>query len=145
MVCTFFGHWLTPPEVKPVLRERIIDLIENQGADKFYVGTHGGFDGMCFSVLEELSSKYKIDYKKVLSNIPSKKDELDFFDYSFSVVPEGIENTLPRFRIDYRNRWMIKQSQVVVTYITNPYGSGAAKYAQIAEKQQKAVIKLGKF
>ena len=145
MVCTFFGHRLTPPEIKPILKEKIIDLIENRGVDKFYVGTHGEFDGMCFSVLEELSGKYNIDYKKVLPNIPSKKDEFDTFDYLLSVVPEGIENTPARFRIDYRNRWMIRQAQFVITYVTNPYGSGAAKYARMAEKQEKIMIKLGKF
>ena len=44
MICTFFGHKDTPKEIEPVLQASIIDLIENHGADEFYVGNNGSFD-----------------------------------------------------------------------------------------------------
>jgi hypothetical protein len=100
---------------------------------------------MCFEVLSELSPEHDIDYKKVLSEIPTIKNEFDTFDYSLAVIPEGIEKTPHRFRIDFCNRWMIKQAQYVVTYITNPFGQGAAKYAAIAERQGKTLIKIGEY
>ena len=53
-VC-FFGHSDTPWSVQPKLREVILDLIDNQGADEFYVGTHANFDRMVASVLSEMS------------------------------------------------------------------------------------------
>ena len=57
------------------------------------------------------------------------------------MLPEGIEAVHPRFAISWRNKWMIKQSDYVVTYITHPWG-GAAQFAEMAKKQQKAVINL---
>ena len=144
MTCTFFGHWFVPAEVKPEIEATIIDLIENHGVNKFYVGTHGAFDGMCFEILQKLSEKYDIDYKKVLSRVPVEKKDYDDTDYSRAVVPHGIEKKPPRFGIDFRNRWMINQSDYVITYVNHLYGSGAAKYAKIAEQKGKKVINFGK-
>ncbi|MCQ2440540.1 MAG: hypothetical protein MJ076_01415 [Clostridia bacterium] len=45
-ICTFFGHWDTPEEVRPLLQGVLKQLIENRGADTFYVGNQGGFDLM---------------------------------------------------------------------------------------------------
>ena len=46
MTCTFFGHRYVPQKIEPTLRSTLIDLIENHGADLFYVGNHGDFDAM---------------------------------------------------------------------------------------------------
>ena len=43
-VCTFFGHRDCPNTIKPLMREVIIDLIENQNVDTFYIGQQGSFD-----------------------------------------------------------------------------------------------------
>lgn len=145
MTCTFFGHSYISEDIKPRLTAAVIDLIENHGVNKFYVGTHGEFDRTAFEVLCELAEKYDIDFKQVLSKVPGKLDESDRKDYSLTVVPDGIENAHFKYRINYRNKWMIKQSQYVITYITNPYGTGAALYAELAEKQKKVMIKLGKY
>ena len=53
-VC-FFGHSDAPWSIQPKLREVILDLIDNEGADEFYVGNHGNFDRMAIAVLSELS------------------------------------------------------------------------------------------
>ena len=41
----------------------------------------------------------------------------------------------------WRNKWMLKQSDYVVTYITHSWG-GAAQFAEIAARQKKTVINL---
>ena len=46
MTVTFFGHRNTPAYVKPLLKKVLTELIENHGADMFYVGNEGNFDGM---------------------------------------------------------------------------------------------------
>ena len=56
--CTYFGHRNAPDTIKPVLRETIIDLIENKGVNLFYVGNQGAFDRMTIKVLRELKEKY---------------------------------------------------------------------------------------
>ena len=142
--CTFFGHKTVPNNIEPVLRSAIVDLIENHAVKMFYVGNHGEFDAMVRWVLRELSNKYQINYYVVLAYMPEKKHEFDSTDYSKTILPEGIENVPKRFAIDYRNKWMIKQSDFVVTYVVHDSGSGAAKFKKLAEKTCKTIVELSK-
>ena len=57
------------------------------------------------------------------------------------MLPEGIESVPPRFAISWRNRWMLRQSDHVVTFITRSFG-GAAQFADAAKQQGKTVINL---
>ena len=140
--CTFFGHRDCPSSIKPKLRVVLIDLIENHTVDMFYVGQQGAFDGIVRSVLKELVSIYPhIHYAVVLERLPPKRDEFDARDYSDTMLPEGIETVHPRFAISWRNKWMLKESDYVVTYITHSWG-GAAQFAEMAERQSKEVIRL---
>ena len=140
--CTFFGHRDCPSLIKPKLRTVLIDLIENHTVDMFYVGQQGAFDGIVRSVLKELVLVYPhIRYAVVLERIPQKRDEFDTRDYSDTMLPEGIESVHPRFAISWRNKWMLKQSDFVVTYITHSWG-GAYQYAEKAKCQKKVVINL---
>ena len=108
----------------------------------FYVGQQGEYDRIVRSVLKELVSVYPdIEYAVVLERIPQKRDELDTCDYSDTMLPEGIETVHPRFAISWRNKWMIKKSDYVVTYVTHSWG-GAAQFSKMAERQKKTVINL---
>ncbi len=139
-VCTFFGHRECPVAIKPKLHEAIVDLIENAGVDMFYVGRQGAYDAMVRLVLKEMVLVYPhIQYAVVLERMPQKRDPLD--DYSDTLLPEGIETVHPRFAISWRNRWMLRQSDFVVAYVTHSWG-GAAQFAKIAEKQNKIIRRL---
>ena len=139
MTVTFFGHKDTPKEIEPTLRTTLVDLIENHDATKFYVGNNGNFDTMVRRQLENLSQTYSITYNIVLAYIPTKKSEYD--DYTNTILPEGIETVPKRFAISYRNKWMLEQSDVVVTYVTHSFG-GAWQFKAMAERQGKTVIEL---
>ena len=141
-VCTFFGHSDCPSTVAPKLRSVLIELIENHGVDVFYVGNQGSFDHMVRSALKVLAEIYPhIRYAVVLAYIPRKRDALTDFNYKNTLLPEGIEAVHPRFAISWRNKWMIRQADYVVTYITHSWG-GAAQFADLAEKQRKVIINL---
>ena len=56
-----------------------------------------------------------------------------------TIFPEGIERVLKRFAINYRNEWMIKQSDYVVTYVKYSLG-GAFNFKEYAERKKKKVI-----
>ena len=71
--------------------------------------------------------------------MPGKKTEYD--DYSNTMLPEGIESVHPHYAISWRNNWMLKQSNSVVTYITHSWG-GAARYASKASAAKKTIINL---
>lgn len=134
---TFFGHRDTPKETEPALRLTLIDLIENKNATVFYVGNHGNFDAMVRRQLEDLSKIYPIKYYVVLAYMPNRNDSPD----EHTILPEGIETVPRRFAINYRNKWMLTNSDIVVTYVTRPVG-GAWEFKQIAEKQRKFIIKV---
>ena len=106
----------------------------------FYVGNQGRFDAIVRGVLRELKNEYpQINYAVVLAYMPGKQTEYD--DYSDTMLPEGIESVHPHYAISWRNNWMLKQSNYVVTYITHSWG-GAAQYANRASKQGKIILKI---
>ena len=121
MVCTFFGHRDTPTEIKVHFREILLDLVERQGVNQFYVATHGSFDAMARSLLAELEQSHGISYQIVLAYLPGK--EAPLYDSDHTLLPEGIETVPPRFAIEYRNKWMIDHSDLVVTYVTRSFGA----------------------
>ena len=141
-VCTFFGHRDCPETIRPKLRAALVELIEERGVDSFYVGNHGTFDRMVRSLLRELSERYPhIRYSVVLAYVPQRWDEFDQRDFSDTMVPEGVETVPPRFAIAWRNKWMLREADYVVTYITHGWG-GAAQYAEMAERWGKTIIPL---
>ena len=141
-ICTFFGHRDCPSTIEPVLRSTIIDLIETQHIDTFYVGHQGAFDSLVRSVLIDLAAAYpQIHYAVVLAQLPTQRGEFDTRDFSDTLLPEGIEHDPPRYAINWRNEWMLKQASHVITYVTYPWG-GAAKFAEKAIRSQKTVINL---
>ena len=141
--CTFFGHRDCPESIKPQLREMLVNLIENHAVDTFYVGNQGGFDYMVCALLRELSQQYPhISYSVVLAYLPTRRDEFDTYNFSDTMLPEGIEAVPKRFAISWRNKWMIRHSDFVVTYIVRSWG-GAAQFAEAAEKQGKTILRLG--
>ena len=136
--CTFFGHRDCPDSICPKLRSVLVDLVENQQADTFYVGRQGSFDELVYAALRELSAKYPhIRYAVVLERLSGKSTD----DFTETLFPGAMENVPPRFAIDHRNNWMLQQADFVVVYVTHTWG-GAAKFAKKAEKQGKAVINL---
>ena len=139
-ICTFFGHRECPDSIKIKLREVLIDLITNHHVDMFYVGNQGRFDAIVRSVLRGLKKEYpQINYAVVLAYMPGRKTE--YADYSDTMLPEGIESVHPHYAISWRNNWMLKQSDYVVTYITHSWG-GAAQYVKKAKIKHKTVINL---
>ena len=129
--CTFFGHSQCP-DLRSELRDAVMRLA-GDGVDMFYVGDNGRFDAQARSVLSELGLRYGV----VLAYLP-KGTGADFGDTMF---PEGLELVHPRYAIERRNGWMLERSDYVVTYVHHSWG-GAAKFAALAERQGKRMIRL---
>jgi uncharacterized phage-like protein YoqJ len=142
IACTFFGHKDTPKTIKPMLRSVLIDLIKNKNVSMFYVGNHGSFDAIVKEILSELKNEYSFNYSVVLAYIPTNKNVFD--DFRDTVCPDGIECVPHRYRINYRNKWMLKKSDYVVTYVKYIVG-GAAYFKDLAQKQGKMVLNLVEF
>lgn len=139
MTVTFFGHRDAPIKIEPTLRRTLINLIEKDKSTVFYVGNNGSFDAMVYRQLQELSKFYDIKYSVVLAYLPDNNSEYN--DYTNTIYPEGIETVPKRFAISWRNKWMVKQADTVITYVTHPL-SGAWEFERLAVKQGKVVIRL---
>lgn len=139
-VCTFFGHKECPEEIKPLIQNRIEDLIQEHCVDTFYVGNEGQFDTYVHIILKKLERKYPhIHYAVVLAYLPGHTDLT--IDQEDTMLPEGIKMIHPRYAISWRNNWMLRQSDYVVAYITHSWG-GAAQYAAKANRKGLVVYNL---
>ena len=94
---------------------------------------------MALRLLKEFEKPYSITYDVVLAYLPRKTDP--FFEAYYTVLPEGIETVPRRFAIDYRNKWMVEHSDIVITYVERPFG-GAAEFKALAEKEGKKIVEL---
>ena len=141
-ICTFFGHKNCPSNIAPLLDEVITNLILTDAVTMFYVGNQGQFDSMVRNTLKRIALQHAtVDYAVVLAYMPKEQQEAEYTDYSDTMLPEGIETVPPRFAISWRNNWMLKQADIVVTYITHSWG-GAAQFAELAKRQHKQVINI---
>lgn len=139
MVCAFFGHRDCPYSIESALFDVLCCLVEQHGVNEFLVGNHGNFDRIVLSQLRKLKEKYPhICYCVVLAYLPIDKQEER---YENTIYPEGMESVPPRFAIVRRNRWIVEQCDIVVSYILYS-GGGAAQFVRLAEKKGKYIINL---
>ena len=140
--CTFLGHGNTSEDVKPLIKQVIVNLIEKEDVNNFYVGNHGNFDRWVYWVLKELSQEYNnINYAVVLAYLSNKKEDVI---YKKTIYPEGIELTPKKFAISFRNKWMINNSDIVVAYVSHSYG-GAAQFLKYAKNHNKKIINIAEL
>lgn len=132
MRVTFCGHKdINITKVSAPLRACIESLIQ-EGATEFYLGGYGGFDVLAARTIKDLKKEHP-DVRSYLI-IPYLEREYDLTLYDGSIFPP-LENTPLRFAISRRNEWMVRESDVVVAYVTHDWG-GAAKTLRYAERQK---------
>ena len=141
MTVTFFGHKNTPDSIQPILKKTLIQLIENEGADTFYVGNEGNFDRMVYSTLKELKEIYPfIEYKVVLAYLTKRKSDFYTVEPADTLFPDGLLNTPLKFAMAKRNGIMLKLADAVVMYACIPGNTWNLKAA--AEDKGKRIINL---
>lgn len=139
-ICTFFGHKDCRGHIDPILYAVIEELIVTEKVCMFYVGHQGQFDGKVRRILRQLENRYShISYAVVLAYMPGTTREYE--NYEDTMLPEGIEAVHPKYAITWRNNWMLKRSDYVITYITHHFG-GAAQFADKAVRQKKSVFNI---
>lgn len=141
MTCSFFGHRYIDEAIAAPLKNALTNLIANN-VDTFLVGHQGDFDRLVLRTLRQLKKEFpQIRYRVVLAYLPAAPAACCAYPEEETVFPEGLETVPPRYAISWRNRWMIRQSDVVVTYITHSQDS-AAQFAKLAKRMNKQVINI---
>ena len=138
MACTFIGQKNAPSTLERNLRKTILKLVLNDIVETFYISGQGKFDEMVLYNLHDIWLSYPhIKYYVVLDYLPKK---FTVYDYPTEIV-EGIDKVPKKYAMDFRNKWMIDNSDIVVTYVTQRL-SGAAKLVEQAKQKEKRIIDL---
>jgi len=137
MIVSFCGHGdvMESEKVRQWILAVTSDLIMN-GANVFYLGGYGAFDGIAKSVLAKLCKEYP-HIKSVLI-LPYLHRIMDETGYSYTLYPP-LETVPKRFAISKRNEWIVDQSDIMVAYVTHNFG-GAAKTLEYAKRKKKHII-----
>lgn len=130
---------------KQLLSKALEDSI-TKGADAFYCGGCGDFDGACVMCIDELKATYpevKIymiipftnPFIKLKLQYIKKFGKFDGFIYpeiSFGSYKDAVEK---------RNEWMVNNSDAIIAFVNRGYGSAhtALKYSI---KKDKPIVNL---
>lgn len=73
---------------------------------------------------------------KVGEDVVYAMEELD------SVLYPELENVPPRYAISHRNRWMVEQADIVISFVSHQYGGAYTTYLH-AKRNGKKIYNLG--
>lgn len=120
---------------------KVTENLIQEGADTFLLGGYGRFDGMAAKTVWNLKKQYPgVTSILVLPYLDKKVDNYGLsYDYDDTTYPP-LENVPRRFAILKRNEWMVRESDVIVAYVTHGWG-GAAKTLEYAERKKKRIIR----
>lgn len=167
-ICTFCGHGDIANDYMAhykgedgklcdILKQAIIDCIEEYGITEFYSSGLGYFDNLGAKTvfdLQKLKQYSHIKSVRVLHKVPSKKteDELeyekalkDIINYHETMVCENAGKGFAQGWIQNCNRYMVKSSDVVIACINRSAISNSYKIYKYAVNQGKTVINLLEF
>ena len=142
-ICSFFGHREieVTKELKNILYNTIIDLIENKDVKTFLFGGFGMFDDLCWQIVTYLKNKYTnirrvycLEDSRYLNKLKRPKYLLDCDYEDFIYLPLDYDYWYKR--IYYRNCAMIDHSEYVIMYCQARADSGAYKAYKYALKQK---------
>ena len=126
----------------------ILDFLEKRIGDcdcEFFLGEYGDFDHFAY----ECAKKYQRTHPnaklvKITPYIPArlKHDSIYQDNNRFDMIlyPD-LETVPPRFAIVHRNRWIVKQADMIISYITHRYGGAYTMY-RYAKGMKKEIFNI---
>lgn len=146
MIITFIGHSsiIINDTLYNKIKNTITEKISTDSSVTFYCGGYGQFDDLCASICREIKCNNKnceivfitpylnLSYQNKINSLINDK----LFD---AVIYPPIEKYPQRLAIIKRNEWMIKNSDIVIAYVSHEYG-GAYKSFKYAQKENKIII-----
>ena len=139
--CMFIGDHAVSREIYLTLLAVTEELILKEKVSTFYVGNNGTFDNLAQEALFHLKQKYpEIKAFIVLAYIPQKSNPFYLPPILETIYPEGLENVPPRYAINSRNLWMLKNSSFVVC-CPSKFGNSSKIIAK-ARNSGKTVIDI---
>lgn len=148
MVVSFIGHSKISGErrLRLRLKEALIEIIQEKKEERvtFYCGGYGDFDLLCGSVLFELRKEgFALESFYITPYLDSDRrlSDQSFLQQYDGVIYPPLESTPPRFAIVKRNRWIVDESDLLLTYVLYSFG-GAAQTRAYAERKGKRILNI---
>ena len=138
MIIVFCGHSDYIQNAQDEIK--ILNILEGEVGDapcEILLGGYGNFDAFAFACARKFKRCHTavkltlvVPYLKKSKQIYPKEE----FD---SVVYPSLESVPPRYAITRRNRWMIEQADIVVSYVSRQYGGAYTMYLNAKRKGKK--------
>ena len=144
--CTFAGHRTAPDTLKNELIKSVADLVE-QGVTTFYVGNNGNFDALSASAVRAVKQQHK-DIRLILvlpKMTSSVQNHRDYYSYMYDeiLIPTQSDEAHFKAMITLRNKWMVDNSDYIITYIRKEIG-GAYNTFRYAKTKSIRIIEISK-
>ena len=142
------GH-NTPPGLKEKIKEQVINLIENEGVDTFFVGEIGGYEKDAYDVVLEVQKEYpQISVILIISKMTELNefgiDESDYVahrrDFDDFILPDKCATGYKKLCVVYRNRFIIESVDFIIAY--NQRQGRAYEFCKAAKGKGVKVIEL---
>lgn len=147
-ICTCFGHREVYKDFSETLLELLENLILSQGVTEFWTGRMGNFYRTFTAAVRKLKQKYPniklILIKPYFSAELNTNKEYYRFTYDEIVIPDVLSGVHPKAAITKRNRWMVEQSDFIVTCVYRNFG-GAYDAKKHAMKLHKTVLEINEM
>lgn len=138
--CFFIGSRHATNRIQPQLAEAVDKHIIEYGVTSFTVGHYGSFDSLVIGVLNEAKKQYSHIKLYLLAPyaLNQNREAPEGFDGTF--YPEGLEKVPMRYAIVQTNRYMVQNSDYLISYPGVGNSRKIVEYAQGREK--KGLIKV---
>ena len=145
-ICCGLGHRTILENIEDRLYSTVLKAIE-EGFEIFYTGAMGEFDSLFSSAVRKAKTMHPhiklICVKPYFSNkINTSKAYYSAF-YDDILIPPEIIGIHYKAAIKARNRWMVDNSNLIISYVIHSNG-GAADAFKYAIRQDKQIINLAK-
>ncbi len=137
------------PELKEKIKAQIINLIENENVDTFFVGEIGGYEEDAYDTVLEVFKNYPDIH---ITLVVSKTSELHDIGIDGSgiihqrrfchdwIYPDKSAVGYKRWCIVHRNRFIIENTDFIIAY--NEYKGRAYEFCKQAKNKGVTVIDL---
>lgn len=147
MVIVFCGHSDYVENIQDEVK--ILNILEFEVGSspcELFLGGYGNFDAFAFRCAKKFKQKHfsaklilvtpYLDRREKMRKTICVKEEFD------SIVYPELEKVPPRYAISHRNKWMIEQADIVISFVSHQYGGAYTTYLHAIRKGKK-IYNLG--
>ena len=144
---SFFGHRRIDNlfELEKQLVILIKKLISEKAYVSFLIGRNGEFDEYVASIIKRVQNEMGKENNELCLVLPYRVSDIEYYEkyYDNIIIPENLYGVHYKSAISLRNRWIVEQSDIVISYIEHKSG-GAYAAVKYAEKLKKYVCNIYK-